>query len=92
MLHRVRYVLNPDGSVKTRDSVALEYIRIQPYFRARQNGQGAQFFSKWKVFFDPDTDIEFTDLLELEGKEYAVLEIYRVRDRDDNINHLEVLV
>lgn len=92
MLRRVRNILNPDGSIKTREIVTLNYIRIQPSFKARQNGQGSQFFSKWKVFLESDTDIDFNDYLELDGKEYSVLEIYRVRDQYDEVNHIEVLV
>lgn len=92
MLLRIRNTLAEDGKITSSKSDKLPYERLQASSRARQNGQGSQTFASWKIFLNSDADILSTDLISYNGKQYGILEIYPVKDQDDNLHHIEVWV
>lgn len=92
MLHRIREILNEDGSVKSSDKKKIAYNRMQPSSKVRQNGQGSQFFAKYKIFFKATADLKETDKIEYVGKTYSIMEFYPVRNDRNQIDHLEVWI
>jgi hypothetical protein len=65
---------------------------MQTSNRSRQNGQGEQTFAKWKIFLDKTVDIKETDKIKYIDDIYSILELYKVRDRLDRVNHIEVWI
>jgi len=92
LLLRIRETKSDTGKVTSSSLQELDYIRIQPINEQRQNGQGSQVFPSWKIFLNAEEDILSTDLLEYESVKYSILRIYKVRDIDNSIHHIEVSV
>ena len=92
MLHRIRDIKNEVGKTEGSNILVLDYIRIQPSNSQRQNGQGAQVFATWKIYLEPDQDILETDMISYENKQYSILQLYKARDENDVVHHIEVTI
>ncbi|MDZ4726200.1 MAG: hypothetical protein SH817_08580 [Leptospira sp.] len=92
MLHRIREILNEDGSIQSSDRSKISYNRMQTSSKVKQNGQGNQVFAKYKFFFRAKVDLKETDKIEFLGKKYSIMEFYPVMNDRNQVDHIEVWV
>jgi len=92
LLTRLRIIYTDVGSIESTNSVIINYLRIQPSNKSRQDGQGNQVFADWKIYFEPNVDLIHTDSISYQGKQYSILGYYLVQDRVGIVNHLEVTI
>jgi len=91
-LYRIKQTFEDHGTLEKEEKKEIRYIRIQPIDKSRQNSQGGQFFADWKIFLPANAKINQEDRIEFDSREYSIKQFYEVRDRNNQIHHIEILI
>ena len=88
---RERAAYDSYGKPRTGPDAKLEVDTWRVQVLTMQNQRvDSQALAEFRLFCDPDQDIEESDSIHFDGRRFQIKKFYKARDGFGNVHHLEI--